>query len=453
MNESYPQPPRTEPANLNEPVDWMAWSHQELYDMIHTGVDLAAASAVVAGWTRLGNGLHDIAQQLLNAVQASESGWEGAAADQARQGMRAVADWTISTGDLAHQAASAVAAEIEHVELARATMPPPTATSSLDLSGFLPASTGTDPVAGGAEATHMSSASSDNKPGLIEGSGPADSAGGFVSVLGGDSGGSSSLVSGEVPDTSSGGGETVSGVYFLVGDPGNDLAANQASADAAHREAANVMSQFQANSSAVDSTVPSFYAPTNPVLDPSQKAVALPPTGTPTPVGAEPAGPVGGGAVVGGRTPGGYSGGYPGRIAALTPGVSGGTVTGRGGAFGIGAPGSQPGAGQSPLDRVGGRAGGVVANEPLAPRPGGAGGPGSGGLAAAARGGAGAGVGAGAGAGAGGYGGMPLGARGDDDREHRRPDYLEEDDNIFGLDGQYAPPVIGESSRGRHDDD
>ncbi|GAA3465422.1 hypothetical protein GCM10018963_74350 [Saccharothrix longispora] len=29
------------------------------------------------------------------------------------------------------------------------------------------------------------------------------------------------------------------------------------------------------------------------------------------------------------------------------------------------------------------------------------------------------------------------------DRDHRRPNYLEDDDNIFGLDHRAAPPVIG----------
>ncbi|MGX7825604.1 hypothetical protein ACTG9Q_10980 [Actinokineospora sp. 24-640] len=39
-----------------------------------------------------------------------------------------------------------------------------------------------------------------------------------------------------------------------------------------------------------------------------------------------------------------------------------------------------------------------------------------------------------------------VGARGEEDEEHRRPSYLVEDDpdSLFGTDQVTAPPVIGE---------
>jgi hypothetical protein len=38
--------------------------------------------------------------------------------------------------------------------------------------------------------------------------------------------------------------------------------------------------------------------------------------------------------------------------------------------------------------------------------------------------------------------GAPVAAR-DDERDYERAKYLEEDDNLFGLDKKAAPPVIG----------
>ena len=41
--------------------------------------------------------------------------------------------------------------------------------------------------------------------------------------------------------------------------------------------------------------------------------------------------------------------------------------------------------------------------------------------------------------------GAPAAAQGNnDEREHRAASYLEEDDNVFGLDRKAAPPVIGQ---------
>ena len=41
--------------------------------------------------------------------------------------------------------------------------------------------------------------------------------------------------------------------------------------------------------------------------------------------------------------------------------------------------------------------------------------------------------------------GAPAGAGGQNDsKEHKTASYLEEDDNVFGLDRKAAPPVIGQ---------
>ena len=50
--------------------------------------------------------------------------------------------------------------------------------------------------------------------------------------------------------------------------------------------------------------------------------------------------------------------------------------------------------------------------------------------------------------GLGGAGGLPVGAghgRGGEDREHRRPTYLVESEDVWGDGRLVAPPVIGEA--------
>lgn len=142
-----------------------------------------------------------------------------------------------------------------------------------------------------------------------------------------------------------------------------------------------------------------------------------------------PTGPGGGGGRVGGVGGGGFGG--RGGLGAGGFGAGGRGGFGPGGGFGAGAGGFGPGA-----------AGGL-AGEGAAGR--GGFGPGGGAMGAGGVGGAGA---VGRGAAGMGMGAMGAGARGahggDDDKEHRRPDYLVETEDVFGDGQRVAPPVIGE---------
>jgi hypothetical protein len=125
----------------------------------------------------------------------------------------------------------------------------------------------------------------------------------------------------------------------------------------------------------------------------------------------------------------GRPGGPGGRPGGFGPGGPGGGAGGRGG-FGPGA-GFGPGGGRGlGADGVGGRGFGGA---------GVGGGFGPGGSAGAAGAGAGRGV---------GVGGVPLagaGAQGDEDREHKRPSFLVESEDVWGDGTLVAPPVIGEA--------
>jgi len=62
----YPEHRSKEPSELGEKVDWMTYTHQELYDMVHTGVDLTSAASVKDNWTKLGTTLADVKDELIS---------------------------------------------------------------------------------------------------------------------------------------------------------------------------------------------------------------------------------------------------------------------------------------------------------------------------------------------------------------------------------------------------
>ncbi|KAA2262177.1 PPE domain-containing protein [Solihabitans fulvus] len=340
---------RHDPASLDAHVDWMVWTHQELYDMVHQGVDLAGAAAVADGWARLSQGLHQVADQLTAALLASESGWHGDSADQARQGMRSVTGWATDTGNHAKQVAGAVTDEISHVETARNRMPapPPAAPHMVPLDGVHRTIPGINIPAGGA--------------------GPASDVA-YNGMLGTDS-------------------------AFRRLD----------NADEQHRQAATVMTEFQQGSLSVEHTVPQFSVPQSPVLN-----QVAPPPPMPPPASAPPA-----------LQP--FMAAVP--PVAPRPGAGTSTATPRGGAM-AGRP--EPLA-ESPRTARGPQSmSGVSATEPAA-------------RAAVAQGRA-----TGSGSTGSGAGMAPGGsARGGEDLERRSAPYLEEDEDLFGLDQKYAPPVIG----------
>ncbi|HEX5119691.1 MAG TPA: PPE domain-containing protein [Pseudonocardiaceae bacterium] len=345
-------PTEPDPSDLDEQVDWMSYSHQQLYDMVHNGVDLTGATHVAAGWATLAESLQSIGDRLGAALRASVDGWQGPAADQARNAIGTLVSWARDTGDAADAMAGCLTRQVDNLQTARSSMPAPV----LAPVGMF---------------THSGT------PGLPE-----------------PDAGSATVGPGTTRTSSAG--SFAAGPAIAV-----SPIVNVRQQQAAHQQAARVMQQLQDGSRAVYTTVPQFAAPPSPVAGPRQGPVSLPPGPMP-PVGNEPVGgmPMPGAAGWFGRTSGGgpapaaRTGGAP---AAVTD-----NAAGRGASSGATA-----------------RAGGVGADEVGAPT----------GRAPS-----------GIGTGVGGFGG---GRRREDD-QHHAPKYLEDDQEIFGIDGIIAPPVIGE---------
>lgn len=104
---------------------WQGYSHEELYDMLHSGPGSAAAGPVASRWSGMADALTEIQQQLNAGVAGSGATWVGVAGDSARDALGPLGDW-------AQQAATAadvmrVSTELQGDLLgkARAAMPAP----------------------------------------------------------------------------------------------------------------------------------------------------------------------------------------------------------------------------------------------------------------------------------------------------------------------------------------
>lgn len=399
--------------DLHEPVDWMVYSHKELYDMVHNGVNLESANAAADNWAGIAKEIAGVRQQLFKAVEDSTAGWNSESAQLAREGLINVTDWVHDTSTYASKVSAAITTETNAVAAARAAMPPPPEAPP----GPTPTPTPVPkpaPMPGYDGPVRMSNAFADRMRLPVE-----------------------SLKQPRTQTTLPL--NEFSGFPMIGASAVDALAAN----DASHRRAADVMAAFQRNSAAVDQTVPSQFTPpvnpVNPVLTDTGGR-----TSGPTPDGG--AGGGGGGAVAGttpatgrGTTNTSSRGGYgPGGSYGRGGGGGGGVMGGMGG-FGVGripASNNQAGGGGGGGSASGGAAG-VVGDRS-----------GAGGAAAAASSATGGQTKAfqnPLAMGAAPMAGAPAAAGNrDDEREHKSASYLEEDDNVFGLDRKAAPPVIGQ---------
>ncbi len=126
----WPRPPlppveEPEPDSLDEQVEWMTWSHPELYRMVHQGIDTSGAMAVSATWARMGQELSEIGDELKRLLFATAEAWEGEAAELAKESVAALAEWSGETGTRATEVSGCITIQVDNVTTARNDMPPP----------------------------------------------------------------------------------------------------------------------------------------------------------------------------------------------------------------------------------------------------------------------------------------------------------------------------------------
>ncbi|MGZ3141385.1 PPE domain-containing protein [Lentzea chajnantorensis] len=395
--------------DIHEPVDWMTYTHEQLYNMVHTGVNLESANAAATSWNKIGEEIAGVRENLLKAVEDSTVGWEGESARLARDGLTEVTNWVHDTASYAQKVSSAITTETSNVEAARAAMPPPPKAPEPPVP--------TDAVV-------------EPRPALVSRLREPQE---FHAVA------DQSMYTPEQNRLLA-----QQGSFAGFGTVGTSAVDALAANDASHRRAADVMAAFQRNSAAVDQTVPSQFTPpvnpVNPVLADSTTGTRTPSTPDATTAGAGGAGAVaptpapnrgnttpsrgggGGGFGGGGRGGGGgFTGGMGfGRVPAANQGNQTGAGTGTGGGMSSGGGAGVVGDGRSGAGAAAAASSAATGNQtrafqnPLAmgAAPMAAGAPGAGGQ--------------------------------NDEREHKSASYLEEDDNVFGLDRKAAPPVIGQ---------
>jgi hypothetical protein len=403
-------------------------THEQMQQLVTQNNNPGVAYAAGDDWKNLGGQLREAAITLDAAINGSQSHWEGAAADLARAHLAKVRDWSADTAEYFHATGTAMHDQVDAAAKAKADMPQPV--------DFDPAK-------------------------MIE-----QAAGNPIAML-------------TLPVT---------------------MYATYEASTSAKDKAVQVMQTRDASLAQAAAAIPAFTPPPD-ISDGSSASTQVASAG---PVGAGggvaayhgTAGGGGGytggsyhpGAGGGGYTPassvpggGGYSpgqvgaagGGGPTRIAGYDPGVGGPGFNGPGYNAGPGGPngpyGGGPGGGGAPGLGIaggfgpGGGGGGTGGGAGYRGGAGAAGGsssstssakPGAGSQAGAgAMGEEGAGARGGMGAAGGNAGGAGMGAGGrggkkEEDKEHKRPTFLVETDDVFGDGQMVAPTVIGENPTG-----
>lgn len=299
-----PAEPEPDGSDLGAAIDWMTYSHEQLYPMATQGLDLAGANTVAAKWAEIGERLQEVGVDLQRAVGRAESGWSGDAAELAREAATKLVKWAEDTGDRANEACGCVSRQAEIAQRASTEMPepvkqpePPPLCGTPDLDRPMPVPAG---------------------------------------------GGGTAAMSASSPFTS--------GSFADAGELSQAPWGTQERARAAHVEAADVMRRMQNESFEVYGTVPWFVPPKRREDDPARRPDedhtrrrrADEPDPTTRSAGAAAAAAPGAGGFAGG------SGGA---------GGAGGGQLGAGTQYGIGAGQQGPGAGAAPAAAAAGGAG------------------------------------------------------------------------------------------------
>ncbi|GAA2781381.1 PPE domain-containing protein [Saccharopolyspora taberi] len=104
---------------------WQGYRHQELFDQIHQGPGADGSSDSIRRWSELTRALGEIDTGLAGALAAAMGGWQGSAADSARDGLRPLGNWAVEAQQAAEDMRDRAERQAEYISKARADMPPP----------------------------------------------------------------------------------------------------------------------------------------------------------------------------------------------------------------------------------------------------------------------------------------------------------------------------------------
>lgn len=104
---------------------WQGYRHPELYAQIHDGPGPDGSTDSVRRWSELTRALGDIDAGLTAAMTAAMDGWQGAAADSAREGLRPLGGWAALAQEATTVMRERAEQQAELISKARRDMPPP----------------------------------------------------------------------------------------------------------------------------------------------------------------------------------------------------------------------------------------------------------------------------------------------------------------------------------------
>jgi hypothetical protein len=119
-------------------INWEAYSHEELHQMLWQDADVADVSTVADEWTRHRAALDTHAEVLREQRAALLDGWHGAAAEEAAARLTTLAERIEKISELAAAGQRAAQDSADALAAARAAMPPPPDAATMPAFAGLP---------------------------------------------------------------------------------------------------------------------------------------------------------------------------------------------------------------------------------------------------------------------------------------------------------------------------
>lgn len=122
------------PAPPEGGVNWEAYSHEELYQMLWQDADVADVSTIAAEWAGHREALVNHAEVLREQRAALLASWEGTGAEEAARRLDVLAERMEEIAELARAGEQAAAQAADALAAARAAMPPPPGEASAPMN-------------------------------------------------------------------------------------------------------------------------------------------------------------------------------------------------------------------------------------------------------------------------------------------------------------------------------
>lgn len=115
-----------DPASITQHENWQSYSHQQLYDTNQHSIQQGEATEVAHAWRSIAGELKKIGPGLQHEVgTALQDGWEGEAADAAKQAGEPLARWSDEHGEALHMTGNRIEQAASAAGQVKASVPPP----------------------------------------------------------------------------------------------------------------------------------------------------------------------------------------------------------------------------------------------------------------------------------------------------------------------------------------